>query len=245
MVSESLVREYFPDRDPLGQQFAFAFKVRTIVGVVGDIRVRGLEADTSEPQVYLPAGQFTDGDPLFYAPQDLAIRASVPVTTLVPAVRAIIAAADPLLPIINVRTLEDIVSLETASRVVQLRVLGAFAAVAFLLAAIGIHGLLAFTVSARSREIGVRIALGAKARDIIGMVIGRSAVLAVLGVVIGAALAYAAGRSMQALLFGVDPANPVVFGAAIGLALLMTLAGSLLPAWRAVRVDPMAATRAD
>ena len=175
VVSESLVRQYFPDRDPLGQQFAFAFKVRTIVGVVGDIRVRGLEADTSEPQVYLPAGQFTDGDPLFYVPQDLAIRASVPVTTLVPAVRAIIAAADPLLPIINVRTLEDIVSLETASRVVQLRVLGAFAAVAFLLAAIGIHGLLAFTVSARSREIGVRIALGAKARDIIGMVIGRSA----------------------------------------------------------------------
>ncbi len=178
VVSESLVRQYFPDRDPLGQQFAFAYKVRTIVGVVGDIRVRGLEADTSEPQVYLPAGQFTDGDPLFYAPQDLAIRASVPVTTLVPAVRAIIAAADPLLPIINVRTLEDIVSLETASRVVQLRVLGAFAAVAFLLAAIGIHGLLAFTVSARSREIGVRIALGAKARDIIAMVIGRSAIMA-------------------------------------------------------------------
>ena len=88
----------------------------------------GSEADTSEPQVYLPAGQFTDGDPLFYAPQDLAIRAAVPVTTLVPAVRSIIAAADPLLPITNVRTLEDIVSLETASRVVQLRVLGAFAA---------------------------------------------------------------------------------------------------------------------
>ena len=245
VVSESLVRQYFPGRDPLGQQFAFASKVRTVVGVVGDIRVRGLEADTSEPQVYLPASQFMDGDPLFYVPQDLAIRASVPVTTLVPAVRAIIAAADPVLPIINVRTLEDIVSLETASRVVQLRVLGAFAAVAFLLAAVGIHGLLAFTVSARSREIGVRIALGAKARDIIGMVIGRSAVLALFGVAIGAALAYAAGRSMQALLFGVDPANPAVFGAAIALALLMTLAGSLLPAWRAVRVDPIAATRTE
>jgi putative ABC transport system permease protein len=245
VVSESLVRQFFPDRDPIGQQFAFAYQVRTIVGVVGDIRVRGLEADTSEPQVYLPAGQFIDGDPLFYAPQDLAIRAAVPVTTLVPAVRAIIATADPLLPIVNVRTLEEIVSLETASRVVQLRVLGAFAVAAFLLAAIGIHGLLAFTVSARSREIGVRIALGAKARDIVTMVIGRSAVLAALGVVIGAAFAYAAGRSMQALLFGVDPANPVVFAAAITLALLMTLAGSLLPAWRAVRVDPLAATRAD
>ncbi len=245
VVSESLARQYFPDRDPIGQQFAFAYQVRTIVGVVGDIRVRGLEADTSEPQVYLPASQFIDGDPLFYAPQDLAIRAAVPVTTLVPAVRAIIAAADPLLPIVNVRTLDDIVSLETASRVVQLRVLGAFALVASLLAGIGIHGLLAFTVRARSREIGVRIALGARARDIIGMVIGRSAVLAALGVVIGAAVAYAAGRSMQALLFGVDPANPLVFGAAIALALLMTLAGSLLPAVRAVRVDPLSATRAD
>jgi hypothetical protein len=244
-VSESLVRQYFPDRDPIGQQFAFAYQVRTIVGVVGDIRVRGLEADTSEPQVYLPAGQFRDGDPLFYAPQDLAIRAAVPVATLVSAVRSIIAAADALLPITNVRTLEEVVSLETAPRVVQLRVLGAFATVAFLLAAIGIHGLLAFTVTARSREIGVRIALGAKARDIVGMVLGRSAVMAVLGVVIGAALAYAAGRSMQAMLFGVDPANPAVFAAAAGLALVMTLAGSLLPAWRAIRIDPIAATRTE
>ncbi len=245
VVSESMIRQYFPDRDPLGQQFAFAYRVRTIIGVVGDIRVRGLEADTSEPQVYLPAGQFTDGDPLFYAPQDLAIRASVPVTTLVPAVRSIIAAADPLLPVTNVRTLDDIVSLETASRVVQLRVLGAFAVVAFLLAAIGIHGVLSFSVAARSREIGVRMALGAKGRDIVGMVLGRSAWLAVAGVAIGAALAYAAGRSMQALLFGVDPADPGVFAAAIALAVLMTMAGSLLPALRAIHVDPIAATRAD
>ncbi len=245
VVSESFVRNYFPDRDPIGQQFAFAFKVRTIVGVAGNIRVRGLERNNSEPQVYLAAGQFTDGEPLFYAPQDLAIRSSEPLTTLVPAVRSIIASADPQLPITNVRTLEEIVSLETASRVVQLRVLGAFAVVAFLLAAIGIHGLLAFTVSARSREIGVRIALGAKSRNIIAMVMGRSAIMALLGVAIGAALAYAAGRSMQAVLFGVDPANPTVFAAAIALALLMTLAGSLLPAWRAVRIDPIQATRTD
>ena len=245
VVSASLVRQYFPDRDPIGQQFAFAYKVRTIVGVVGDMRVRGLEADTSEPQVYLPAGQFTDGDPLFYAPQDLAIRASVPVMTLVPAVRSIIAAADPLLPIINMRTLEDIVSLETAPRVVQLRVLSAFAVAAVLLAAIGIHGLLAFTVSARSREIGVRIALGAKARDIMAMVMARSAMMAIAGVVVGSAIAYAAGRSMQTLLFGVDPANRAVFAAAAALAVVMTLAGSVLPAWRALRIDPIAATRSE
>ncbi len=89
------------------------------------------------------------------------------------------------------------------------------------------------------------MALGAKARDIITMVIGRSAVLATIGVTFGAALAYAAGRSMQSLLFGVDPANPQVFGAAIALAMVMTLAGSVLPAWRAMRVDPIAATRVE
>jgi len=244
IVSESFVRQYFPGRDPLGQQFGFAYKVRTIVGVAGDIRVRGLERD-SEPQVYLSNGQFTDGEPLYYAPQDLAIRASLPPAQLIPAVRAIISAADPQLPITNVRTLDEVVAAETAPRVVQLRVLGAFAAVAFLLAAIGIHGLLAFTVTARVREIGVRIALGAKARDIMWMVMGRSAALAVVGVAMGAALAYAAGRSMQALLFGIDPADPGVFAAAVALSLVMTLAGSLLPAWRAVRVDPMAATRTD
>jgi putative ABC transport system permease protein len=126
---------------------------------------------------------------------------------------------------------------------VQLRVLGGFAAVAFLLAAIGIHGLLSFTVSSRSREIGVRMALGASSRDIIAMVLGRSAVLAVAGVIIGVAVAYGAGRSMQSLLFGVNPADAIAFGSAIVVTMVMTMAGSLLPAWRAVRVDPIAATR--
>jgi putative ABC transport system permease protein len=244
VVSESFVRHYYPDRDPIGQQFGFAFKVRTIVGVVGDVRVRGLERD-SEPQVYLANSQWTDGEPLFYVPQDLAIRSTAPVATLLPSIRRIIAAADPQLPITNVRTLGEIVSAETEPRVVQLRVIGLFAAAAFLLAAIGIHGLLAYTVSARSREIGVRIALGAKSRDILRMVLGRSAVMAVIGVWIGAAVAYAAGRSMQTLLFGVEPANPVIFAAAIALAAVMTMAGSILPAWRAVRVDPITVTRAE
>jgi putative ABC transport system permease protein len=244
VVSQSFVRQHFPDRDPIGQEFAIAFAVRTIVGVVGDIRVRGLERE-SEPQVYMPASQMRDGQLGFYAPKDLVIRSTVPPTTLIPAVRSIIRSVDPQLPITGLQTLEDVVTLETAPRVVQLRVLGSFAAVAFLLAAIGIHGLLAFTVSARSREIGVRIALGAKSRDILKMVIGRSALLGGLGVTIGVALAYAAARSMQSLLAGIDPGNVTVFAAAVVLSLIMTIAGSLMPAWRAVRVDPLTATRAD
>ncbi len=244
VVSRSFARDHFPGQDPIGRQFAVAFAVRTIVGVVGDIRVRGLERE-SEPQVYLPSAQQFDGQLTFYAPRDLVVRLSVPSATLIPAVRSIIYQADPQQPVADVRTLDEVVSLETAPRVVQLRVLGAFAAAAFLLAAVGIHGLLAFTVSARSREIGVRIALGARPRDILRMVLGRSAVLAVIGVGIGTALAYAAGRSMQSLLAGVEPANITVFAGASALALLMALAGSVLPAWRAVRVDPLTATRAD
>jgi predicted permease len=244
VVSRSFANDHFPNQDPIGRQFAVAFAVRTIVGVVGDIRVRGLERE-SEPQVYMPAAQQVNGQLGFYAPKDLVVRTSVPATTLIPAVRAIINRADSQQPITDVKTLEEVVSLETAPRVVQLRVLGAFAAAAFLLAAIGIHGLLAFTVSARSREIGVRIALGARSKDILAMVMGRSAVLALLGVTIGIAVAFAAARSMQSLLAGVEPGNVTVFAAAVGLSLVMALAGSILPAWRAVRVDPLVATRAD
>ncbi len=238
------MRQHYPDQDPIGQTFTIGLSERSIVGVVGDIRVRGLERE-SEPQVYVPSTQVRDGAIAFYAPQDLVIRASVPALTLIPSIRSIIGKVDPQQPISNVQLMSAVVEAETAPRVVQLRVLGAFAAAAFLLAAIGIHGLLAFTVSARSREIGVRIALGAKPRDILMMVIGRSALLAGIGVTIGVAVAYAAGRSMQSLLAGVDPVNVTVFAAAVVLSLIMTIAGTLLPAWRAVRVDPLTATRAD
>jgi predicted permease len=245
VVSESFAQQHFPGQEPLGRQFGFAMAVRTIVGVVSDVRFRGLERNDSEPQVYLAAAQQPGNQLAFYSPQDLLVRTAVPPETLMPAVRAIIRKADPQLPITNMRTLEEVVNLETAPRVVQLRVLGGFAAIALLLAAIGIHGLLAFTVASRSREIGVRIALGAKARDIMWMVMGRSTMLAMIGVSVGAVIAYGAGRWMQALLYGVSPANAGVFAAAIGVALLMTLAGSIMPAWRAIRVDPIQATRAD
>ena len=245
VVSESFARQQYPGQDAIGRAFGFAGAVRTIVGIVGDVRFRGLERNDSEPQVYLAAFQQRDGIAGYYAPQDLIIRTSVPPATLMPAVRAVIRKADPQLPITNMRTLDDVVALETAPRLVQLRVLGAFAIAAFVLAAIGIHGLLAFNVSARRREIGVRIALGASAKDIMWMVMSRSTLLAMAGVSIGGVLAYAAGRAMQALLFGVNPADLTVFLAAVGLSLLMALAGSIAPAWRAVRVDPLSATRTE
>jgi putative ABC transport system permease protein len=139
----------------------------------------------------------------------------------------------------------EVVAGETATRRAQLAVIAALAAVALLLAGVGIHGLLAYTVSQRSQEIGVRLALGAQPRGIGGLVVREGLVLACLGIVIGLGAAYGAARALSALLFGVSPADPTTLLAAGGLALLMTGAGSLMPAWRAVRMSPMSAMRAE
>jgi predicted permease len=244
VVSESFVKRYWPGQDAIGRTFKLANTERTIVGVVADIRVRGLER-TSEPQVYLPYRQQPDSSFIFYVPKDLVIRASTPLDQLVPAVRAIVHGVDPQQPISDLQTMTDIVEAQTASRTVQVRVLAGFTLVAFLLAAIGIHGVLSFAVSQRTPEIGVRIALGAQRRDILGMVLRQGIVLVGAGLVPGLALAYVAGRSLRALLVGVTPGDLATFSAVAGLTLLMALAGTLLPTLKALRVDPIRAIRAE
>jgi len=244
VVSESFVRRYWPGQDPLGRHFKVAFHDRTVVGMVGDIRVRGLEQN-SEPQVYLPYRQVQDGWLTGYVPKDLVIHSATGPGTLLPAVRQIIRSADSEQPVSDVRTMADIVEAETASRSVQVRVLGAFAAIAFLLAGVGIHGLLSFAVSRRTQEIGVRIALGAQPGEIVKMIVRQGAVLAGVGVMPGIVLAYAAGRAMEGLLAGARPGDALTFASAIGLCVLMTVLGSLVPALRAVRIDPISAIRSD
>ncbi len=244
VVSESFAKRYWPNEDPIGRHFTFAFADREVVGIAGDVRFRGLERK-SEPQVYLSSQQVADGAITFYAAKSLAVRTTARPERLMSAVRDIIRQADPKLPITEAQTLTEMVGLETASRSVQVRVLTAFALIAFVLAAVGIHGLLSFAVSQRTTEIGVRMALGARASDIVSMVLRRYAVLALVGVVVGVAIAYAAGRSMEALLAGVKPADAVTLISAVALSALMTIIGSLAPTLRAMRVDPITALRAD
>jgi putative ABC transport system permease protein len=247
VISDSFIRQYWPGETPasvLGRHITFANNDRVVVGVVGDIRMRGLETQ-AEPQVYLSSKQVPDESIIGYVPRALVVRSVLPPEALTASIRAIVSRVDPMMPVAEVSTLTDIVARDTASRSTQVRVLGAFALIAFALAAVGIHGLLSFAVSQRTQEIGVRLALGAQRGDILRMVVTRSARLAVAGVIPGIALAYAAGRSMQSLLVGVTPADPETFAAVVALAVVMTIVGSLVPALRAVRVDPMTALRSE
>lgn len=240
MVSESFVQRHWPDRDPIGRRLTLGGRERTVVGVAGNIRVRGLERE-SEPQVYLPAAQ---GQPYAgYYPRELVVRTAVPPASLTAAIRSVIDGLDPEMPIADVRTLREVVDGETAPRRVQVIVLSSFAAIAALLAAIGVHGLLSFNVSSRARDIGVRMALGASRASIVRMVVANAAVLAAAGVALGGVLAFAAGSAMRALLAGVSPTDPLTLAGAVVLAAGMTLSGTLLPALRAVRVDPIAVIR--
>jgi predicted permease len=243
VVSEAFVRRYWPNENPLGRRFDFANGPRTIVGVVGDIKVRGLER-TSEPQVYLPYEQLTAVSS-WYAPKDLVVRATGNVEALAPALRRIVREADSELPVSDVRLLTEIVEAETGPRRVQLFALGSFALIAFILASVGIHGLLAFAVASRTQEIGVRMALGATAGTILKMIVGGGAVLAGIGVALGIVLGYGAGRGLEALLAGVRPTDITTFAGAVALCLVMTLAGCILPARRAVKIDPATAVRSD
>jgi len=243
VVSESFVKRHWPNQDPIGKRFTFLTDKRIVVGVVGDVRVRGLERQ-SEPQVYLSYKQVAELATPFFYPRELVVRSSVSPSSLIPTVRSIVRRIDPEQPVSDIRPMTEIVSDVTAARSVQVRVLGAFAALAFLLAASGIHGLLSFSVSSRQREIGVRMALGAQGREVVRMIVRQALLLAGAGVIPGLVLAYLAGRTMESLLFGVRPNDVVTFTAVAVLCVVMTVIGCLAPALRAVRVDPAIALRA-
>jgi predicted permease len=244
VVSASFVERYWPGQDPIGKTFRHLEQTRTVVGVVGNVRVRGLERN-SEPQLYLPAPQAPDNMPAIFDAKDLVIRHSGQGDALMSAVREIVHAADPEQPISDVKSMEDVLAGDTAPRRAQLQVLGVLAALAIVLAGVGIYGLLAYTVSQRSQEIGVRLALGADPVRVGRMIYADGMRLAFIGIVPGVIGGYFAARGMTALLFGVTPGDPATFAAAVGVTLLMTFAGSVVPALRAVRVTPASVLRAE
>lgn len=244
VVSDSFVRRFFPGESGVGRRFTCAFQERTIVGVVHDVRFRGLERE-SEPQVYLPYAQVPDASLEFYAPKALVIRTSAENEAALASIRRIVQKVDPEMPLSDIQTLEDVILSETAPRRVQIRVIGAFAALSLLLAGIGIHGLLGFAVSERTPEIGLRMALGARSTDILRMILNQGLRVIAIGGSLGLLLAYFAARAMQAMLAGIQPGDAATFLAACAIALFTTLSGSLGSAIRALRIDPALAMRAE
>jgi predicted permease len=247
VVSEAFVKRYWPNEDPLGKRFLIGLQQpeeRTIVGVVGDIHVRGLERQ-SEPQFYLPATQPGDANVGGFMPKDLVVRTSVPPMSLVSTIKGIIRSVDVEQSVSNVRPLVSVVAEETAPRVTQLRILVVLSAIALLIAAVGIHGLLTFTVSARFHELGVRRALGAPVQGIIGLVLREGLALATIGIALGVFSAWAAARTMGAILAGVEPQDPLTISVAAGLCFTIAIVSCLRPAHKAAKVDPLSALRTD
>ena len=198
--------------------------------------MRGLERQ-NEPQVYLPYAQVADGEATNYAPHELVLRTGGDPYAQLPAVRAIVERADAEVPIGKVREVAEVVWGQTASRRTQVWLLGAYAALALLLAGIGIHGLLSLAVSQRLSELGLRLAVGAGRREILRLALAHGLRVAAIGAGVGLVLAYAAARSLAGALAGVEPGDVVTFAVAVGAAVLMTVSGTLLPALRVLRVD--------
>ena len=242
VVSESLARGAWPGEDPLGRRIVIDEReTATIVGVVADARLAGPDA-AAPPVIYVPFAQATFG--LFPDwGMDLVVRASARPAALAGAVREQVAAVDPSLPVFSVRTGDDLVAASWARRRVGLTLLGVFASLAALLAAVGLYGVVSHSARQRTREIGVRMALGARPRDISRLVFRESIALAAAGAAIGLAGAAASGRLLSSLLFGVRPGDPVTVAASGAALALVGLAAALAPARRASRLDPLVALR--
>jgi putative ABC transport system permease protein len=238
VVNQTIADRYWPGQNPIGKHLANSRDriPREVVGVVSDVKFTALNAANVE-EMYLPLEQAP------WPATALIVRSAGNPQSLVSAVRAKIAEIDRNLPITGIATMDSVVGSSVAQPRLIMQFVGVFAGFALLLAAIGIYGVMAYSVSARQQEMGIRMSLGAEPADILKMVVGQGMRLALLGVAIGVASSLALTRLISALLFGVHPTDPLAFSAS-ALALLATaLLASYLPARRATRVDPITILR--
>jgi len=240
IVDETTARKYWPNRDPLGRRVRFrrdpSKPWTTIVGVVKDIKSDGLDID-GVPHIYVPTYQDSNRR------LSVVLRTSLPAGVLEPQIRREIQSIDAGLPVFGVSSMNDVLDRSLATRRFSADLVGGFAGLAVLLAAIGIYGLLAYMVGQKSRDIGIRMALGAQREDILRMFLRRGVVLAGVGVFAGLLLAASSASVMASLLYGVRPHDPAVFLIVPVLLFAIAVLASYLPARRATKVDPLIALR--
>ena len=243
IVSQSVAKRYWPNAEALGRQISPPWDSpwMTVVGIVPDTRQDSLR-DTSSTSVYAPWAQST----LRYAAEMwVAARTTTDPSLLASTIRRIARDLDRSVAVSNVRTMDAVVAESVQKTRFTVLLVGAFAAAALLLGAIGIYGVMSYLVGQRTQEMGIRIALGASAGEVIGLVVGRAARLAALGALIGVTAALFTTRSLSALLYGVSATDPVTFVAVPLLFLAIAVVASYAPAYRATRVDPVRALRTE
>jgi putative ABC transport system permease protein len=244
VVNQEFVKKFMPTEDPIGKYVELGWTRDSarqggeIVGVVGDVRDDALES-SANPTVYLPFNQ-TPGDGIV-----ITARTAAPPASITSALRGVVRDLDPTLPVYQVQSMEEHVASSVSRQRFYATLLGVFAAVALVLAAVGLYGVIAYAVSQRTHELGVRVALGATGDRIGRMVIGEGVILTAVGVIVGLAASLAGTRLIAKLLYNVKTSDPLTF---VGVALLLGVVAacaSYIPARRAARVDPLVAMRGD
>jgi putative ABC transport system permease protein len=248
LINNTLARRLWPNEDPLGKRIKPGFDDSvwcTIVGIVGDVKHTGLDAAVNAEtyyhylQVPPPLMTFVEGT------MTVVLRTNGDPAAITAAARTEVQKLDPDLAVYNVKTMEDLLNGSLAQPRFRTLLLGAFAAVAVILAAIGLYGVIAYSVTQRIGEIGVRMALGAQKSDVLKLVVGQGVRLAAVGVAIGLVAAFGLMRVIAKLLFAVDATDPVTFAGTAGVIVLVSLISSYIPALRAIRVDPVVALRSE
>jgi predicted permease len=238
IINATTANRYFPGQDPVGKHLANSrdMKPREIVGVAGDVKFTSLSAANAEivywPMAQLPWSQVT-----------LLVRSQSNGSAIVSAVRSKIAEADPTLPVSGVASMEQIVATSVAQPRLIMQLVGIFAGLALVLAAVGIYGVMAYSVSSRKQEMGIRVALGARPVEILRLVVGQGMRLTLVGVALGIAASLALTRLLATLLFNVHATDPLIFSGAALVLITTALFACYLPARRATRVDPIEVLR--
>jgi predicted permease len=248
IVDEAAVRQFWPHEDPIGRRVGFTFGVPkprwfTVVGVVGNIRQNGLDS-AATPHLFFSFFQLTS--------RTLSVTARMngssgddpaKMSQVGEQIKREIQAVDPDLPVFGIEPMSDLVSASVSRRRFSAEVIGTFSMLALLLAAIGVYGVIAFWVAQRTREIGIRMALGAQREDVLRLVLGRGMRLALAGVAAGLLAAVCAGPLLRSQLYGISIVDPLVFATVPAVLLLVALFAGYVPALRAMRVDPVVALR--
>ncbi len=238
VINQTMADRHWHDGDPVGKQLVLSSGAREIVGVVADTKDGGADAP-DQAAIFMPSLQ---GEDRF---MDWAVEASVPLSTLVEAVRSEVSLMDPSVPAYDILTMDDLIELSLGGDLIMARIMSVLAVIALILALGGVYGVMAFTVTQRTREMGIRLSLGAQRGNVMAMVIRQGTVLALLGIVIGIGVGLGVTRGLSRFLFGVNPFDPLTFAAVSGILFLAGVAATFFPARRATKVDPVVALRTE